>query len=334
MYNTIYINKKNLSNQENPLDKIYDYFNGFDIINIQQNNKYYTVSLKRSDFTYCENFIDELSAFKISLEDVNKFCCIKNATCLCISESWIPYALFYFLKKYKLSSRKISILHIDSHADLMSPFISYENGIFYNMLNNKTIDFKNEKSIYDTINTGAITIGSILTTIVFNISKINILHLKQDVNEEFYQIEKQCILDDFIGNHNRIAVRYTPVQEYIGKGSYLVTSQWDSIINALSIEDTCILHIDMDYFNNRYNASTDWENNKFSHDPPLAQQLLIMDEVCDNIKFINEYTKIACILVGISPSFYPIEFWKKGLSYLFFKLQRINIDATVISELF
>lgn len=52
-----------------------------------------------------------------------------------------------------------------------------------------------------------------------------------------------------------------------------------------------------------------------------------MDALCASIKRIHAKVPVKYLLIGMSPSFYPVEYWKEGLNYLLHGLYRIGIDT-------
>lgn len=99
------------------------------------------------------------------------------------------------------------------------------------------------------------------------------------------------------------------------------------MIAHIDVSKPCLLHIDMDYFNNRYNASTSWMENKDRHDPPFDRQKILMDALFEGLKSILKLTEVCYVMIGISPSFYPVEYWRDGLRYLVDGLDSIGIPV-------
>ena len=107
----------------------------------------------------------------------------------------------------------------------------------------------------------------------------------------------------------------------------MITDNWAEMEKNINIELPCLLHIDMDYFNNRYNASTSWKENQDRHDPAFSQQKFAMDNMIASIENLCKNVEIRYVLIGISPSFYPSEFWEDGLNYSINELYRIGIGV-------
>lgn len=86
----------------------------------------------------------------------------------------------------------------------------------------------------------------------------------------------------------------------------------------------------MDYFNNRYNASTEWVSNKYNHDPDIQIQIKKIDDIIEMLKHLKSMVNIEFVLIGISPSFYPVEFWEKGLTHLTNRLVELGFDTDLL----
>lgn len=324
--NYIRVYKEKLyGSKEEKIEQIIEYFNGFNI-DYKELDNYFLIKLNRSDFTYCEDMSKGFKDLLITEKECNDYCIIEKNFCVCLSEAWIPYA-WSKLTNNKCKPKNLTIIHIDDHSDLMSPFIKKYNGNYIDMITNKVIDFSNPLSVLNSVKSGAITIGSILTPIVFDVDDIKILHLKQNAIKEYKNIIKTTIYDDFINNSKRISVNLDHVQKIGFDNIYLKTNNWDDIYLELDFNSDIIVHIDMDYFNNRYNGSTSWYEENNIHNPTFSKQKKYIIDVCKNIKKINEIKPIKFILIGISPSFYPAEYWKQGLLYLLKQLKESGLSV-------
>jgi hypothetical protein len=326
MNNRIYIDKDTLpNNEQDALELLYNYFNGFDI-EYDINEQYYAISLTRSDFAYCEDISKGLKDICINEQNIKDFCYLTDNACLCLSENWIPYAWSVIAPRTLERKNKIAIIHVDDHSDLMAPFVRCEAGCYYNMLNGAEIDFLKKKSMRDVVSSGAITIGSMLTPIVYTLQSTNIYHVKKSVSEKIQGIRKTFFNDSFIKEgHDRINISFE--ENTINDDRYILTSEWSSVIRHIGTEYECILHIDMDYFNNRYNGSTSWSTDGLTINPSFEEQKKCMDVLCSSVKQINGRIPIKYILVGVSPSFYPAEYWENGLNYLLKGLKNAGLNV-------
>lgn len=328
MANTVIIPKKFLpSNSDKAMEFIFDYFNGFDIEFAETTDSFH-VSLKANQYTYCEDISRGLKFLGITEEEISTYCPVVRNTALCLSENWLPYALLKLQQHIDSMSDELTIIHVDDHQDLMPPFISIQNDSFFDMISGKKIILGDIASLSEAVQSGAITIGSMLSTIIYPIKRSNVIHVKQGAEQSLYALSKETFHDTMLpycGDRIFITKKdYSDNDQF-----YFSTDNWEEAEKRVPSNTTCILHIDMDYFNNRYNASTDWKNNPRRLDTPFLQQKMLMDDLVDAVSRIHRRSQIIFLLLGISPSFYPVEFWEDGLTYLLTQLKSIGVGVGV-----
>lgn len=325
------IKKNYLPSNLDEMDSILNtYFNNFDIF-YRDKKSYWDIKLQKKVYTYCEDMTVGLKLLNIDQTFCDEFYLSSPERCFCLSEAWIPYAWSLFLEK-NLETKRLTIIHIDEHSDLMSPFIQLENKIYTNMLSNEVINFNNPASIMRAIDSGAIYIGSMLTPIVLSVQNVIVIHIKQNVKTKIHNMYISTQLDNFIHKEsNRVIVNIT--EKYKNKlgNVYLQTSDYRLIEKFILKDSIIILHIDMDYFNNRYNGSTNWRNEAINNDYSFNEQCKQIDLLCYYISKLKKYN-IDCLYIGVSPSFYPVEFWETGISYLIHKLGNSGINVSFFSE--
>ncbi len=312
-------------------DMLESYFSEFDF-SYTIDDKYIIVELSPCDYTYCEDIHPGLKALHISDANIKDFCYIDDHSSLCLSENWIPFIWCSVLKKIN-KKNSVKIIHVDDHADMMSPFIKYRDGKYYNMIDGSTVCLTNKESVKRTIESGAITIGSQITMITYTLDSFSIYHLKRNTNREFYSIKKELISDGVLSNATeRISLSYTNDPSATNK--YLKTDNPEDFIGHINTSDNFILHIDMDYFANRYNGSTSWKEDNISKDSILSIQKESMDRLCNALSILNKNNQLVYIIIGLSPSFYPSEYWKDGLQYLLNGLSKAGCKVDKMKERF
>lgn len=326
MGNTLYISKKKLPlSSDEATEYIYDYFNEFEL-ECQEFDERFQIDLKANQYTYCEEITKGLEFLNITEDDVKDFCIVTENAALCLSENWLPFAYAKFIENATGEASEFTILHIDDHRDLMQPYLSCQDGQYIDMISGEIIELSKSLSVKKAVESGAITIGSMLTVIVHLMRKVDIFHIKENANYKFCRLSKICVPDNLLDDsYNRIAVLTD--ESKCGIGNYCLTSEWNNVISNLDRGKPCILHIDMDYFNNRYNASTSWMENSSRHDPTFAEQIEMMNQLFDGIEKVMELVEIRYVLIGISPSFYPAEYWADGLQYLVKGLHKIGVPV-------
>lgn len=320
------INKGNLpKDREAAINMIYYHFSNHKI-DLTESSDYFHLELNRSTFMYCENTTKKLEIFGINEKDVLNYFILEPKGIFCLLESWIPLGWSYFFSITNKVPKNLTVIHLDDHSDLMAPQISVDDkGNWNDMFTGRKINFTAPESIKKAIESGAITLGSILTILVHYIENLNILHFKQNSETILRYIGKMTENEGLITTEQKrmsVATTRNPKQN---AGKYLRTSDIYKIIQNIPDEDEIFLHIDMDFFNNRFNGSSDWKQ-RLKHDPNLEQQKKIIKSFCIAISKPKILNRIVHVSIGVSPSFYPSEYWKEGITYLLSELENIQLN--------
>lgn len=318
-------------NDEDAFEFLVEYFNGFHVDYDAELN-FWNVSLKQEDFTYCENMEKGFDTLNITAAQCNDFCIENSVNCLCLSETWIPYAWSQFLTKKNVCNQ-LTIIHIDDHSDLMSPFIVQSNDQYFDMFTKENVCFHTPQMMKKAIKSGAIYIGSMLTPIALSVPTTRVLHLKQNVSTSLSVMKYSPYTDNMLSRGGqRIAISFCKTHNTEEPSLYLQTSDPALLPQYILPDSTVLLHIDMDYFNNRYNGSSSWQTERLGLDLPFFKQTVLMDSICDVIGAINMMVPISCTYIGMSPSFYPSEFWGCGLRYMLASLDSKGINVHFLLE--
>src|SRR5205823_4355086 len=96
-------------------------------------------------------------------------------------------------------------------------------------------------------------------------------------------------------------------------GTYRLTSRLDYWLAELP-DAPVLLHVDMDYFNNRYNGDSDWSERRSCHDPGLAEIVGRIDDLFDALSRYRVDSRIENVTVALSPGFFPAELWEESIA--------------------
>lgn len=327
MGNTLWVKKDRLPTSTNDaVEFLQDYFNEFEMECFEFDDCI-QINLAANQYTYCEDISAGLRFLGIEKDAVKDFCITQDRAALCLSENWLPFAFANFLSQADNDISRLTILHVDDHRDLMSPYLSYRNGQYFDMISGNAVELNKCLSIKKAVESGAITIGSMLTPIIYSVKQVDIFHIKENVENESYGIKKTFRPDNLLWDDcQRIAIQMDTLGN--GIGWHHTTSEWSNVLKYLDSSKSCLLHIDMDYFNNRYNASTSWAETPNRHDPSFPEQKVLMHKLFDGLKCVMELTEIRYVLIGVSPSFYPVEYWAEGLRYLISGLTALGLPVS------
>lgn len=236
---------------------------------------------------------------------------------LSLNDSW---TLYEWLRWYERSDTrefdKLTIIHLDEHDDMMSPHLLEKEGVLFDFFTNDSVDFKSE-SVFNAIMSSSIEIGSFVTLFLYFLSNKNIevRHLGQKLYED--RDKKSYSIDVACSKKHELSPDYKrPECNFIEDNkidSNITYKFFTSIQDAfdLDMNHPILLHIDMDYFCNRYEGCSNWAKKSNKHDPSL-------DEILVRIGLINEQinklsSSIESTSIAFSPGFFPAEFW--GISY-------------------
>ena len=236
---------------------------------------------------------------------------------LAIEDQWIPYSWSrYFHRQSKIPS-EVVLLHLDDHQDMMSPRIGKRlDGKLFDYITGNSLSLDDPTSIEAAILSGAIGKGSILTPLIWSVDKVHVRHLCfRPHSYDFYHIEKTLISDPLLSKaKNRISINLQPAhqEEGISSSNYVVTPDIGEWLKDIPKDVPILLHIDMDYFNDRFDGNSSWKKeNKRVHEVSLKNQLKQIKLVFSSLRKKNIIHQIVDTSIGISPGFYPAEFWSE-----------------------
>lgn len=242
---------------------------------------------------------------------------------LSLNDSWTLFSwsqwLADYVKKIGVPS-EVVILHIDDHDDLMSPRIINDGLVWKDLITGQELDLFKPDSIRCGIESGAIGIGSFIAPIIHKIPRVHVRHLcatgYSTTRKGLYSLQPTLFHDDLIApEKKRLAVKLVPCAGQVSPhaNTYRVTANVDEWLQDLPNGVPILLHIDMDYFNNRFNGDSDWELYKNSHDPSGEELLLSIDSVFHALAQQEVIGNICDVAIALSPRFFPAEFWQMSI---------------------
>ncbi|AIK96250.1 hypothetical protein [Candidatus Odyssella acanthamoebae] len=111
-----------------------------------------------------------------------------------LNDNWSLYGWSTWLKSLQKHSfpKKITIIHLDDHDDLMSPKAYFHQGRLYDIFTKKLISIYEPQSIKSAILSGAIGIGEFILPLLCEFPSVEIRHLCQST-EPHTTIQRQII---------------------------------------------------------------------------------------------------------------------------------------------
>lgn len=257
-----------------------------------------------------QNLTANLAGFsehKLSLADVADFHEAKAGYNLCFEDTW---SLLFWLRYLKANPgvKKINIIHLDDHTDLMPPLLYKEQGEYFQVTDDKKVNFDDPESITDFIREGSINLGSFIAPLIFFLDRVNIFHLRKEVSPN--GPTKQNLVESYINDFpylakDRISISVTDKNDEPAKGFYYRGNDMKSLIGEIN-DDPTFLHIDLDYFLNQFNGN-------YRNDDPV--EMISHGELEEEIRSIcaelsRIRPQIVDITIATSPGFCPSTHWE------------------------
>jgi hypothetical protein len=245
---------------------------------------------------------------------------------LSLNDSWTLYSWSHWLRDRRDARKtcdQVVILHVDDHTDLMTPRLTCSSAEWRDAITGDVFDIYDPKTVRSAILSGAIGVGSFMSPFLHSIAKVQLRHLSQTIpvgTSRKMGIATKTIPDTLLLTKDvRPSVVLINPAEVLAESTvvapdrnYLLTAslgQWLADIPKSPI----LLHIDMDYFSNRFDGDSDWEHVPNRHDPSLERVIASIDDLFSGIVASEIGNRIENITVGISPRFFPSEFWAPSI---------------------
>ena len=226
-------------------------------------------------------------------------------------DTWTLHGWSKWLETFQGSVNDVVILHVDDHRDLSTPRLVILDNIQVDAITKKPVSIRDPSSIAEAISSGAIGIGSFLTPFVREFPQITVRHLCQppkNTADVFARLVPTTQSDVLLHpNAVRPGIKVdTEKCIFTESFGYFSTNNLDTWSQGLEGRPV-LLHIDMDYFNNRYDGDSDWKTFEEHLDPNLSSILVQIDVLTDVLA--SSKADIQDVAIAYSPGFFPAEFW-------------------------
>jgi len=220
------------------------------------------------------------------------------------------------------TTEQIVILHVDDHRDLGSPRLYLANGVLVDAITSEEVQLKDPWTVQRAIESGAIGMGSFMTPFLWQCPQATVRHLCQPpkMQADVRQMLTLTTAPDTLLNPDAERLTIELVGGAIDTEDYLGTS--DTTMWSHGIEGRpALVHIDMDYFNNRYDGDSAWPQHTLRLDPDLPTILSKVDDLINAL--VASKVIIEDVSIAYSPGFFPAEFWQPVDRHLRAGLARI-----------
>lgn len=230
----------------------------------------------------------------------------------CLYDSWTLASWSQWLANGGGKGVSPVILHVDDHRDFGSPRLEVTESGWYDLISGRPFVLSDPRSVEAAIESGAVGMGSFMTPFLHRVTGCEVRHLCQPPKTTVSQtqvLQMETDLDDLLTSEGRRPTVERHIADGFTQGLYyLVTCDLDEWLDEVE-NRPLLLHIDMDYFNNRYDGDSDWASNKVTLDPPLDTILQKIDALTTALTSRDLIRHLEDIVIAYSPGFFPAEFW-------------------------
>lgn len=208
----------------------------------------------------------------------------------------------------------ITVLHVDDHKDLGTPRVFVSKDGWIDPIVGSAVDLTQPETVTNAIRSGAFGMGSFLTPFLHFYPDADVRHLCQkpkctQTTDSVIKLEivKDSLLDP---EASRPSIRLEAATTGAGKGRYRFTDDLDAWLEEVADSESAILlHIDMDYFCNRYDGDSDHIEQPGPLNSSITEILSRIDELTAALRRHGLTQRLADVVIAFSPGFYPAEFW-------------------------
>jgi hypothetical protein len=246
---------------------------------------------------------------------------------LSFQDSWTIYSWSKYLSQFTISKtlpKEMIILHLDDHDDFMAPRLllddSGEKNSWIDAITKQRVDLFKPETVKVAVESGAIGIGSFFSPLLHLGPRIHVRHLcsTEYLTQRIgaHSIRVETVSDNLLSPGSpRPTIRLVstgidvlPELEH----TYLVTDNLEECLDNLP-DCPILVHVDMDYFNNRYNGDSDWVYNGTKYNPSSEQVLKRIDVFFDALGSHKMVNRIVDFALALSPGFFPVDLWSSSI---------------------
>ncbi|WP_448206438.1 hypothetical protein [Azospirillum sp. sgz302134] len=239
----------------------------------------------------------------------------ESGIALSLFDTWTLHAWSEWLQRHG-GCREALILHVDDHLDLGSPRLFVGSDGWTDAITGAPFDLRRPSTVAAAIESGAVSMGTFLTPMVHAVERIEIRHLRpprrgrDTVTRRLLPTTEVDALLSPGGLRPAVAMAPLGATE-AGQGGkvYRATCAVDEWLRDAP-QWPVLLHIDMDFFCNRFDGDSDWTEAPDRHDTPLSDVLAGIDALFATLHASDVADRLDGVAVGVSPGFFPAEFWE------------------------
>jgi hypothetical protein len=256
-----------------------------------------------------------------------------------LDDAWTLFAWSRWLARKQAAGRiprEVAIVHVDDHRDMMSPRTGWDGEGWRNLISGERFTVFDPDSVRAAVAVGAVGIGSFFAPFVHEFPEVQVRHLSQSAalaeDGREYLLTRRGVKDSILHpDAVRPAIRVGEAEDGLpppngqgGAGTYRFSRTYEWCLGDLP-NCPVLLHIDMDYFNNRYDRDSDWEGRPARHDPGEGAILSEIDRLFGMLDKYGVTGRVEDVTVALSPGFFPSEFWPASVARVAEHLSALGI---------
>jgi len=240
---------------------------------------------------------------------------------LSLEDSWTAYSWSRWLRDQRPSgTTRAVILHVDDHYDFESPHLAIGAADFRDLITGQPVVLAAPNTVESAIRSGAIGVAGFFAPFLRSFDELEIRHLRRAIPSKvagWHALIPTELPDSLLSPEaHRPAMKLGP--SGVGRESalrYFATTDPASWLSGLP-DWPALVHMDLDYLNNRFNGDSDWKSAPDRHDPPAESVEQRLIEILDALHASPVTTQIQDFAVALSPGFFPAEFWSGTVDLL------------------
>jgi hypothetical protein len=259
---------------------------------------------------------------------------------LSLDDAWTLFAWSRWLQaRYREDQppAEVAVIHVDDHRDMMSPRIAWDGTQWNDLLSGRRFTVFDPESVRAAILSGAIGVGSFFAPFLHQLPSVVVRHLSQSAGlaedgREWLLLRESADDTIIMPGHLRPGIRrelvrpgMAPQADGVVAGRYRFTQTYEWCLADLPLCPV-LLHIDMDYFNNRYDRDSDWRDRPNRLDPSEPTILGKIDEFFAVLDKFGVAERVEDVTVALSPGFFPAEYWSASVERIERHLAALGMD--------
>lgn len=269
-----------------------------------------------ADYYVDSRILEGLNWWGCTVTDIPYECRRNGDILTALSDAWTLLSWSKWLSSFQSPPPRVTVIHLDDHDDLMTPRIAVRDKEFVDLLTGCPVAIGDPASVQDSIASGAIGMGSFIAPFLHAMPFVDLRHLCDTQYAQSrrgrYWLKRAHVADTFLQpGARRPSVDLVPISNNSPPpdslaGIYRVSNDENALLADLE-DGPILLHIDLDFFNNRFNWDSDWRDHPVHHDPPISSVMGRVENVLRALTALSH--NIVDVSIGVSPGFFPAELW-------------------------